>query len=349
MTMMEELLSYIRGPVIKGRPVYTLRSCLECLTDEQLCLMMEAYNLSCCNSDTDRPSLIGSLFDTIITTDTISTILTAEELAPGHSSFMIRTIDAMRLADGLWSQPAAGEEKLELEQLKRELHDLEMATHTYYPQYEGQFDSDAEYEADRKRHYAEIDREVVACRNRIQEYMATAGMEGNLETTIEGSVRMNGSVGNPKTSKVWRGWPTSLVLNSKPDAHLSLLQQLGLVYIFTDWDGKGRESGYRCALDIVVNWSEVVKRDREDLDSNVYNLGRARFTGHGLFGSSREQVIGAMPFKARQKVKNGEKVWTTEAPRGREPKIDDDVCLRLVVPVEIQKVVWERFLENISK
>lgn len=325
MTIIEELLSYIKGPVIKGRPVYTLRLCLECLTDTELLWMAEAYNLPKDDNGTDRSSLISSLFASITNPDTIKTVVTAEELTPGYSPFMLSTVDAIRLSDGLWSQPVAGEEKLE--ELNRELHDLEMAAHTYYPQYEGQFETDAEYEADRKRHYAEIDEKIIACRGRIRELTASVGAT---------------------TDWRWRGWYTSLVLNSKPDAHLFLLQQLGLVYIFTDWDGKGRESGYRCALDKVVNWSEVVKRDREDLDSNVYNLGRVKFTTLGLFGSSQEQVIGSLPFKARQKVKNGEKVWTTEAPRGREPNIEDDVCLRLVVPVEVQRVVWERYLENIS-
>lgn len=342
----DDLLSTIKGPVIDNKPVYDLRSCLECLTDTELLWMMEAYNLSDNSNGADRQSLISSLLSSITNPEAIGTILTAEEMIPGGSPFMLGTVEAMRLADGLWvntssdvvldsrdggesqeNQENQENQEAQLQSLKRELRDLEMAAQTYYPQYEGQFKTDDEYEADKNKHYAEIDRKIAECKTKLREYMTKAGKLEN---------------GNE-----WLGWPTSLVLNSIPDQHLTFLQQTGLVYIFKLWDGKGREAGYRSSLDTVVNWSDVAKRDRDDLNSIPYNLGRVVFA-RGLFGGG-EVMIGCQPFKARTRMVDGEKVWTTQAPRGRESKIEDDVCLRLVVPVEVQKVVWERFLESLKR
>lgn len=330
----DDLLSTIKGPVIDNKPVYDLRSCLECLTDTELRWMLEAYNLSDNSNSSDRKSLISDLLSSITNPEAIGIILTAEEMIPGRSPFMLGTVEAMRLADGLWVNTSPdvvrdggdGRESQEaqLQSLKRELRDLEMAAHTYYPQYEGQFKTDDEYEADKNKHYVEIDRKIAECKTKLREYMTKAGKLEN---------------GNE-----WLGWPTSLVLNSIPDQHLTFLQQAGLVYIFKLWDGKGREAGYRSSLDTVVNWSDVAKRDRDDLNSIPYNLGRVVFA-RGLFGGG-EVMIGCQPFKARTRMVDGVKVWTTKAPRGKEPKIEDDVCLRLVVPVEVQKVVWERFLER---
>ncbi|MDD3881447.1 MAG: hypothetical protein PHI27_04245 [Eubacteriales bacterium] len=89
----------------------------------------------------------------------------------------------------------------------------------------------------------------------------------------------------------------------------------------------------------------MVENERERLGKGIPFIGRAVMNRR--FGG--ERIIGASPFKARQRVRNGEKVWTTEAPRGvKEPTVEDDVCLRLVVPVEVQKVVWERFMESLK-
>ena len=161
MTRLEELLSYIKGPVIDNKPVYDLRSCLECLTDTELLWMMEAYNLSDNSNSADRQSLISSLLSSITNPEAIGSILTAEEMIPGRSPFMLGTVEAMRLADGLWvntssssdvvrdggeSQENQENQEAQLQSLKRELRDLEMAAKTYYPQYEGQFKTDDEYE-----------------------------------------------------------------------------------------------------------------------------------------------------------------------------------------------------------
>ena len=355
-----------------GRPVYDLCSCLERLADKDLRWMLEVYTTprnsnhgyqgmdgsdqgmgssgqdsQGADGDADdhgshgshgshgncqsRRTLINTLFSFITNPDSINAILAAEELISQHKSspFLKSTVAAMRWADDLWAEVDSSDK--ELGRLKKELHELEMAAHTYYPQYEGQFETEAEYEVDRERHYREIDEKIEACKTRVREHQLGGSDKGE----------SNGTTTDEHTA----AWPISLVLNSQPDKHLTFLQQAGLVFIFTDWDGKGRESGYRCALDKVVYWSDVVKRDREDLDGIVYNLGRAVMNRR--FGG--ERIIGASPFKARQRVRNGEKVWTTEAPRGvKEPTVEDDVCLRLVVPVEVQKVVWERFMESLK-
>lgn len=41
---MDELLSYIQGPVISGQPVYDLLACLERLDNSALSWMLEMYH-----------------------------------------------------------------------------------------------------------------------------------------------------------------------------------------------------------------------------------------------------------------------------------------------------------------
>ena len=112
------------------------------------------------------------------------------------------------------------------------------------------------------------------------------------------------------------------------------LRQAGLIFLFTDWDGKGRESGYHFGLD--VNWSGLPNRERDDPWSGVYSKGRVVYNRRHL----GDRLIGAQPFKPRQAIKDGVKTWTTEPGRGKKiPSAEEDVCLRLVVPVEVQEIV----------
>ncbi len=336
-TKMDELLSYIEGPVITGQPVYDLRACLERLDDKALRWMLEMYqwiggkrygdmstgrdeesaehdHISTGQNVMNMPRdvMIEALISNITNPATISTLMKTENLM--GFNFIERTVSEIRQSDGLWGDDGEIDNPQNaepIEQLKKEVYHLDIEAHTYYPQYEGQFATEAEYEADRNQHYADINKKLEECWAKLEEL---------------GYHKANRKANEP--AKV------SLVLNSEVDTHFKTLQQAGLIFLFMDWDGKGRESGYHFGLD--ANWSELPKRERDDPWSGVYSKGRVVYNRRHL----GDRLIGAQPFKPRQAIKDGVKTWTTEPGGGKKiPSAEEDVCLRLVVPVEVQEIV----------
>lgn len=265
--------------------------------------------------------MIETLTSSIPNPKTVRTLLKAEKKMGLH--FIESAVMEIAQAEGLWKTeeyPNNPENAKQIEQLKKEAHDLEIEAHTYYPQYEGQFATDAEYETDSNQHYAEINRRLEECWTRLEEL---------------GYHKSNGAANAPAR--------VSLVLNSEVDAHFKTLQQAGIIFLFTEWDGRGRESGYHFGLD--VDWSMLPKRDRDDPWGGIYNKGRAAYNCCHL----GERLIGAQPYKPRRVVRNGKKVWTIEPPRGQKAPTDvEDVCLRLVIPLEIQGIVMEHIWKALA-